>query len=263
MPKSDSKGCRRKGCIIPLASIALLIALFVGREVYLALTATPGSAVDYHALADELVASHQPTEGENGWDLLLEAVARMQQMDERMGKQMDDPGYYSNGYSVLIDPDAEWADEGHVPSREDMMAAGREGLAGLREAGVWDLLDQLARSPRVMSPLPKKGVLLDVPLSELGQVLSLAQPLRARMWASHEAGNDADVAAAFVQGCGLARALMYQFGLIYNLTGLATYSYSDGQLRNILAERPLDEQSLSMIADALDMMARTPPVTAL
>ena len=254
MTESHKAGCRRKGCIIPAVSITPLIAFFVGREVYLALTATPGSAVDYHALAEELVASHQPTEGENGWDLLLQAIDRMQAFEE----QNEGSDYYGNGYLHLLRP-ADWNEQEYGVSREELTAAGMAGLAGLREAGVWDLLDQLAGSPRVVRPLPRVGILLDVLLPELGQTRSLARALLARMRVSHDAGDDADVAAAFVQGCGLARALMHQFTLIDQLVGIAIFMLIDGELRYALVERPLDEQSLAMIADALDQMSSLPP----
>ena len=74
MTESHKAGCRRKGCIIPAASIALIVAVLVGREVYIAATATPGSAVNYRAKATELVDSYQPKGGENGWGALLDAV---------------------------------------------------------------------------------------------------------------------------------------------------------------------------------------------
>ncbi len=259
MTESHKKGCRRKGCVIPAASIALIVAIFVGREVYLAATAEPGVAVDYHALAEELVASYQPAEGENGWGLLVEAINRMKQMEERRDDWKDDPGYYSNGYSLLINPDADWADEEHESSREEMMTAGREGIAKLREAGVWDLLDQLARSPRVVRPMDQGGVLLDFLLPELGRTRTLAQALAARMRVSHDAGDDADVAAAFVQGCALARAIMHQYTLIDQLVGIAISSLLNEQLRQLLLDRPMNEQSLANIADALEQMTTLPP----
>ena len=131
-------------------------------------------AVRYHALAEELVASHQPTEGENGWDLLVQAIDRMQAFAE----QNEGPDYYANGYLHLVSP-ADWNEEEYEVGREQLTAAGMEGLAGLREAGVWDSLDQLARSPRVVRPLLNDGILLDVLLPELGRARSLAQVLGA------------------------------------------------------------------------------------
>ncbi|MCH7792905.1 MAG: hypothetical protein IID31_11590 [Planctomycetes bacterium] len=271
MPDHKRAGRRSRGCLIPLGIVCLLVAAFVGRVIYLAVTATPGSAVDYHALAEELVASYQPPGDENGWDLLLEAVRLMQDADA----QSEHADLLYEGYRYLISPDdytfaddeplaEEWEAAGigvadDEPTAEELRAAGIEGLDALREAGVWDLLDQLAHSPRVIRPLPGQGILFGVLLPELGQTRSLARALGARMRVAHDAGDDADVAAAFVQGCGLARALMHQLTLIDHLTGIAIFALFDGELRYELVERPMDEQSLLIIANALDRLALMPP----
>ena len=60
-------------------------------------------------------------------------------------------------------------------------------------------------------------------------------------------------------GCGIARALMHQLTLIDHLTGIGIFASIDGELRYELVERSLDEQSLLIIADALDRLALTPP----
>ncbi|MCH7792781.1 MAG: hypothetical protein IID31_10955 [Planctomycetes bacterium] len=254
MPDHQRTGCRSRGCLIPLGIVSILIAAFVGRELYLALTATPGSAVDYHALAEELVASYQPPGDENGWDLLEDAV-RLKQDAADLTSHGD---LLDEGYTYIRSPsDYTFGDDD--PTAEELRAAGIEGLDALREAGVWDRLDQLSQAPRVLRPLPRQGALLDVLLPELGQTRLLARALGARMRVSHDAGDDADVAAAFAQGCGLARALMHQFTLIDHLVGMAIFTLNDDELRYELVERPMDEQSLLIIADALDRLALTPP----
>jgi hypothetical protein len=255
MAQSHKKGCLRKGCIIPAASIALLIAIFVGREVYLAYTATPGSAVDYHALAEELVASHQPTDGPNGWDRLTEALERRRAFRE----QIESPDELDEGYTVLMGPVDPEDYEGGDQDVARLRGVGESGLAGLREAGVREALDQLAASSNFIRPLPKGGVLLDVLLPELGEARSLARALGAQMRVSSDARDHDAVAAAFNQGCGLARALMHQFTLIDNLVGIAIFQLLSDELRHEIATRPMDQRALAEIADALDRMTTLPP----
>ena len=52
---------------------------------------------------------------------------------------------------------------------------------------------------------------------------------------------------------------MHQFTLIDHLSGIAIFALFDAELRHELVERPLDEQSLLIIADALNRLALTPP----
>ena len=159
MTESHKTGCQRKGCIIPAVSIALLIAFFIGREVYLALTATPGSAVNYRAKATELVDSYQPKGGENGWDALLDAVDIY-----NAASAQDSSGIaWSDAFKFALDPSS-YDPERTLYSLEQYLSTAESATAALEEQGIHDHLDRLADASTYTRQLPLGGRLATVHL---------------------------------------------------------------------------------------------------
>jgi hypothetical protein len=236
---------RRTGCLSILGIITLAAGLFIAREVYLAVTATPGDAVDYHARTIELVEEAQP-EGPDGWTHLLDAIDAMNRVNDEF-----DPELLSSAFDLTRSPGA--YDEDYPLPLQDYLTAAKEVLSGMDEAGVFESLDRLAASPRAVRDTRHQNVekLIEILLPELGRMRQLARSLAGKMHLEHEAGRDDEAARAFEHGMTLSRVAGSQFTLIDHLVGIAIAALMIDELQHQLVERPHDEAALRHMLETL------------
>ena len=247
MTESHKAGCRRKGCIIPAASITLIVAMLVGREVYIAATAMPGSTVNYRAKATELVDSYQPKGGENGWGALLDAVdvynAAAAQDSSGIG--------WSDAFKLALDPLS------YDPARtlyplERYLSTAESATSSLKEQGIHDHLDRLADASTYTRQLPLGGRLATVLLPELLPAIAIGRSLALELRRASELHDDAATARAVVRSLALGKAISQQHSLMDRLVAIAMFGILSRELRFALTERPPAQQELDRIADALD-----------
>ena len=257
MAKSREKGSRRKGCVIPAASIALIIAIFVGRELYLAISATPGSAVDYSAKIAELVKAYQPDRragdtalDENGWDALLDVIDAY---DAAAVAIAENPAGidWDVAFKVVSDPSSHNAERDEYPL-DRYVSTAEQALIALDDQGIYEHLDRLTVADRYARPLPANGTLLFLPITELKTLRSLARAVTLRLRRASDQHDDAAEVRAVVHGLALAKAVSHQHMLIDRIFGMAAGDLILRDLRAALTARPLPEKELDQIADALD-----------
>ncbi|MCH7603944.1 MAG: hypothetical protein IIB54_14370, partial [Planctomycetes bacterium] len=64
-----------------LLSLLVLAVLWGGFEIIWRVTGEPAPVVDYFAKLNDLVASHQPDSGENGWETMMEVVVMFDEIE--------------------------------------------------------------------------------------------------------------------------------------------------------------------------------------
>jgi len=241
MPKS-----RRTGCLTVLGVIAIVLGLLVAREVYLAVTATPGSAIDYNQKLVDLVQGAQP-EGRDGWVHLEQAVAALDRAQDDFDRELS-----SNAFDLTRNPAA--IDEDYDLPLQEYRDAAKQILQRMEEEGVFRSLDQLAASPRAVRDTTAQNVtrLIDILLPELGKMRQIARALAGKMYLAHQAGRDDEAAEAFEQGMALARVASSQATLIDHLVGIAIAALMIDELQHQLVERPHDEAALRRMLQALE-----------
>jgi len=133
--------------LLKIVIVLVVLALaFSGFSVYRALTDRPTIAHDYHAAIEDMVASRQPVEGENGWPLMIAMLEHLGDLEatlEQRAVGAEEEGRLPNdwpadqvGFWAFIDPDAP----------EAVRELARESMKDAREQG---LFEQSARSPLI------------------------------------------------------------------------------------------------------------------
>src|SRR5690349_10330574 len=90
----------------PRNVILTLLALFlawIGREVYIALTAVPGRSIDYSARMNEIIEANQPPgiprDAPDAWPVLRDIIERQTAVEERLWP----PAMRKSGGEVPLD----------------------------------------------------------------------------------------------------------------------------------------------------------------
>jgi hypothetical protein len=267
-----------------LTTILVLVALFLiwlGIEIFFALTAKPNPTVDYGAKLMQHAAQWQGgDEADDVWDELIEAVELHQQLvnglaDEETGTLYSDLdwGYKAlSGYDEIISDevaDKHWINNGYgseaeARARVDMCRAlSIESLDQWEESGILARLDIVAAGTRAVRPLPDttKTQFVNVYLPELSEMRNLAYGLRAQMVVTRDAGDWEAYARAFEHAMALGRIATYQVTLIDRMVGHAIRRYVVGQVHeDVLAER-LTSECLMQIEAAIQRQSRIPPMS--
>jgi hypothetical protein len=241
-PKPRKPWYRPRNVVLAIVS---LVAFLIGRELWIAFTAVPGSRIDYPAKLAELVASYQPAGAEDGWPLLLEAIAI-----EDAARGAAAAGYprsnVSLDYSVIggPSPDAPRDEQGRVIYHgeelwEDVEARARIAMRIVRDRGLFDTLARLAQVRRVTRPVrpDHEGRLFGMAIPEAGRMRNLARIQRSRMILATESGDWADFAAAYEETLGLARIAAHQGLALDYLIGTAIEALAHSEARYTLADR--------------------------
>jgi hypothetical protein len=241
---------RRTGCLSILGIITLAAGLFIAREVYLAVTATPGDAVDYHRELIRLSEESQPP-GEDGWPFLVEAIARQERVEGEFERGL--PGL---ALKAIRDPgEISWEVSEYTP--QQYRAAAERLIERLREDDVWSLLDQLASSPRAVRDTTDQDVevLLHLLLHHTGKTRQLGYAAIVRMRLAHERADDAEAAGAFEHALALARVSASQPLIIDHVVGLSISAGACRELQHELLERAHDTHALRTMLAACDQQA--------
>lgn len=264
---------RAKRWYRPRNVVLLLVALAVGWlgwGVYRAVTAKPGTPVDYGRKQHELVASMQPrSEGDpNAWDSLLAAVEILTGTQDRYraaafgdgeGAADATPASWPQGYGFPWDYSAV-----RDPAAPDAVVDPTlQVMDLLRDAGLHEKLAEVAARPRAVRPPPaEEGWLIGLLLPELGQTRNLARLCAARMYLAHAAGDEAEQVAAFEQMLALGRVTMSQATLIDRLVGIAVVSLALNELRSEMADEPLSPAVCRGVLAAMERQLRgIPPLS--
>jgi hypothetical protein len=243
-----------------------LLALFLvwaGREVYLALTARPGTRVDYARAIMDLVQRNQPADAIPGspdaWPRLLEAANLLSQATERVWPRRAGPEPdFSSLWYPLADP------EYHPTyTKAQIREMAERGVKVAADLGVDAALEEMAKARRAVRPLvtPPSGRLIDVRLPELGQARQLARLCAGRMYLTHRDGADSELVPAFEQCLALGRVVAGQGFLIDYLVGAAVVVMANDRVRTLVSDRPPDAATLAALLVAMDRQLPLPPMT--
>jgi len=237
---------RRNGGLTIVGIISVAAGLFLAREIYIAVSAVPGSAIDYQREFVALSEQSQP-EGRDAWPDLDEALDALEDIRAGLDRKLANTAFF-----ILRKPDA--LDEDFPYSREAYLEASQEMLEQLENEGVWDLLDRIVDSPRAVMDITDReaDTLLFTPMPELGAMIQLADALAARMYVSHQAGDDAAVARAFEHGMALSRVAGSQANLISCTISTSIAERVIGELQHEVIERPHSEPALRQMLKALE-----------
>ena len=242
--------------------LALIVALcgLIGREVYLSLTATPGTSINYMDRARELVAAYQPPEAKgepNAWPVLLEAIDRLGQAETASPKDESLAGAPIDLTAVFWTPDQVQYNDAYTWAQ--VKARALEIFENARQTGTFDAMAEIARAHRFERTLPVSGQMIGVLLPELGKMRQLARLGGARMAVARTAGDDAGFVDAYEQTLAVGRAAAHQAFLIDYLVGIAITSLGTSHLRQHLADAPFPEATLRALLEATDRQ-RLPPI---
>ena len=255
MSSEAKSSFRRTGCFAVII-LALAASLFLAREVYLALTAEPGSAVDYHTLARELVESYQTPQGENGWPALAQAAV----LTREIWAQNIESGEAAPDYGFLRGLNVPREDEDPEAVRRATMLE----IEAMEARGVWSLVDQAVRSDRLVRPMDQSGRMVELLLPELYPMsATMAPALAARMYLAHQAADEAKMLEAYELSLGLGRAATHQFTPIDHVAGLRIYTRANQELRWELVENPVSAETLWSLFAAMDRQSPGPMALAL
>lgn len=233
--------------------LILVVSGWIGLEVYRAVTARPGAAIDYGAMVQELVRAAQPAdvgpEDPNGWDLLQPAFAGSEEVHLLFQKR-EGPGYID--YAILFTPTG-YDGPGYDPeSQARLKADALEAIGLMREKGVFEAIAQASGTPFAMRPGPGRGPLVQMMLPDLGRSRNLARASAARMFLANKAGDGGELARAYEDGLAVGRIMTQQSFLIEHLVGYAITALANAELARDLIERRWDEGTLRACLAALD-----------
>ena len=237
--------------------IVLLFFVWLGFEVFLALTAKPHPTVDYGAKLMQYMADWQGGEDtDDAWPVLMEVAELHQELLDEL--HVDQAGIVPDdsllGYDAMNEPDlyptppldGDWLEFGFathaeaVQGADELQALIAESLAQWEEAGIIERLDTLAASRRAIRPQPDTTGTLGFSgsLKYLSHIRDIAQGLRARMALSREAGDWEAYVRAFEHGMTLGRISCSQGMLLETLVGYSIrYSMIREVVEDVLAGR--------------------------
>jgi hypothetical protein len=236
--------------------LVLAVVLWIGVEVYSAVTATPGMAVNYAEKVNELVRQHQPQTAEpgdpNGWDLLVKACSESSAVYEEYRSQWSSLGPGTLDVTVLYSP-VKFDVPGYDPeSQKRLKQAGVEAIERLRDRGVFEHMAAAARTPYAFRAGPTTGPLVQIMLPHLSQIRQLARVCTARMCLATRAGDADEFVGAYEQMLAAGRICTQQSFLIEHLVGYAVVALANAELSRCCTDRHWDEATLRRCMEALD-----------
>lgn len=237
-----------------ILAIVLLIGLAIGREVYLALTATPGSSENFPAKVAALIEESQPPgvppESPDAFEILSRVIPIESDMHApyRAGPQLPN-GHYPIDYTALRGPQSR---KFYGAALETIQANSRKMIEDLRATEFYSLLDEAAAARRAVRPTPLSGDVIGFLLPHLGKYRNLARLNSARMYLAHQSGDESELARAFEHGLAPGRVAGHGSFLIEYLVGVAIHALMVSELREELVERPVSEQTLLKLLAVMD-----------
>ncbi len=249
----------RRGCLVVLLLGALVLG-YIGWEIRWALTAKPGSAIDYWQQMADAIDAAQPGTVEGYWEAFGDASATLDKVtadfieqygefppvawDETMAQWPFDlevlrPGFFEGS-------------EVDEATRDQIVARALEAMAALDEAGYFRALGPIKAATYAPIPLNGGPRLSGILLPHLAESRRLARTQASRMWTGARAGDVDAVVDAFELNESLARADSHQPILICALVGNAVAALNCGTVVDLLEAGLLDEAMCRGILDVFD-----------
>jgi hypothetical protein len=254
-PKIRKPWYRARNIVLALVA---LVALVIGREVYRAVTARPGHAINYGRKMIELIESRAPRAGgdpaasANSYPL----IAQLCDISEAINAEMRARPYPETDPASQIAPwdfSIEYSPNAVYTGKALEFVA--EGNALIRqkyeEAGAPALLDELARRTRCIPP-EQDGEIIGWLLPELGYLRNLARMNAGNMAIATRNADATAWLAAYRRMIGSGRTELQQAFLINRLVGIAIFALANQELAHDCIERHWDEPTLRAALAELD-----------
>lgn len=239
----------------PLGLIAAIIFAIVVREVGMALTARPGTAIDYAAKVAAQIEALQPKgttpadpDAFRMFTLMIERLDRKYTIGQGPSAQRAGPLLVD--LTPIYDP-TERRRQAELNKNDSAYQAAEQAIAQLRAEGVDDALRQIAQTPRAVRPT-QEGPLLEWLLPELGDSRKFARYSAARLALASERGDWPEYVDAYESCLALGRMNSRQPFLIARLVAVAISALANVRLRETLAAHELDEPTLLALIAALE-----------
>ncbi|HED53950.1 MAG TPA: hypothetical protein ENJ00_07080 [Phycisphaerales bacterium] len=260
------------------AGFFLVILLWIGYEVTLALTAQPSPTVDYGRILEDRVREIQAdAEGEDAWPDLIEAGELHTKLLERMNNDVISRlRYEANNYNAYFNSDALRQkildkDEGEFILRtreeelaeiDDLKLRAIEIVKQWEGSGILTRLDRIAESGKAVRPMPDstKERLFEFELPELGQIRQLARGSIIRMDLARSSGDWTEYTRSFEHILALGRVAMQQSTLIDRLVGLSVRAMGYKALVADITGDRIPAEVLPDIQAAIDRQSAIPPM---
>lgn len=243
--------------------LATLVALAIGREVYTAVTATPGQRENYPQRIAELIERGQPkdvpADSLNAVDIVEKAIVLETAVQADYRAKVSLPGgQVPIDYSLLRGP---MSTKPYGPVVfEQIKTNSKQAMQDLRATEFYALLEQAAATRRAVRPTAQSGPVVGFLLPSLGKYRNLARLNGSRMYLAHQAREDEELVKAYEQTLMLGRIAGHGSFLIEYLVAVAIDALAMSELREELVERVPSEPVLVKLLAAMDRQV-LPPMT--
>ena len=267
-PSASRRSAGRRKLLLGVGAVVIVFVGWLGFELFRALTAQPGSGVDFNGVMWDHVAQNQnrlpgtidglaePSRTDDAWRLMKDAILVMDEVeaaaiDEVSGElrvtrcEYDEIGRGGRDTAVLEAGEFD-AEMGGL--RYDA------GVSAIRLAGDTELdalLDRLARTPRGQRE-KSTGKLLEILLPNLSEARKMAKFNAARMRLARDAADDAAFLRHTEQTLAVARTVGNQMVLIDRLVGQAIEGLVFREIIEFVRLRRPDAATCRALMDILD-----------
>lgn len=250
-----------------------LLVLWIGMEIYFAITAVPYPNTDYGERIEMLVAeSQEGREGEDAWPLLLEATALLREAEAAAYAEIapDAQVTQSIEYDTIYDfenmrsgvEERAFDVEEELAALEIQRALTLASVQGLEAAGVLDRLERVASSGRGVMPMidSREQFLIMMLLPHLGEQRNLARALKGRMHLAREAGDWEAYTESFEYMLAIGRLTGEQGVIIQRLVGIAIRALAMGTVSEDLSAGRVAPEALDGLSEAFERQITMSPM---
>ncbi|MGQ0629330.1 MAG: hypothetical protein ACT4PL_14670 [Phycisphaerales bacterium] len=247
---------RPRNIFLAFIGIPVLLLTFAVAVVWSQPVGIPGK---YTAEIERLVAERQPTEGTEGWPLLISAIDKLDAAEMAVLSRAAGPNSMlpkpADLYAQVHEGQRE-ADDDPAAARAERIAESRRFINDLRAEGAFLPFDQAAAAARFNRPAPT-GQVISMLLPDLGRARKAARMCGARIALGFQSGDYAEIENATEHALMLARATAAQFTLIDHLVGIAIFALAENRLREgLIAHPPKGEAGLRFIDNLQAILER-------
>ncbi|MGQ0629331.1 MAG: hypothetical protein ACT4PL_14675 [Phycisphaerales bacterium] len=247
---------RPRNILLAFIGIPVLLLTFAVAVVWSQPVGLPGK---YTAEIERLVAERQPTEGTEGWPLLIKALDNLDAIENAVLTRTVGPDSMipkTNDLYAQINEGLREADADAAAAQVERLAETRRFINDLRAAGAFLAFDQAAAAVRFDRPAPT-GQAITMPLPDVGRSRKTARLCGARIALGFQSGDYAEIESATEHAMMLSRATAAQFTLIDHLVGLAIFGLAENRLREgLIAHPPKGEAGLRFIDNLQPILER-------
>jgi hypothetical protein len=240
------------------------VAVVLGREVHLALTASPGDdQVDYAQQLHDLAASIQPRDASaDAWPQLIRACDIAAAVQREFATAPGSEEFPKIHFEFIYQQDKAVANPNERAARQSLRESAERALAALKERGAVEALNGLVSATRAVRPKFEERPLWNARSMDLGPGRTLAYSERARMYLAGQEKNESELIAAFERTLALARIRLCEPMLLARLVGIATQSEALNEVRSQCVERTLPGATCRALLAAIVRQSAYPDATA-